>query len=261
VPVLRSDKSFREVRDLSFCYLCGAEFLAADDVDHDHVPPKAMFKIRDRQPALKLKTHKACNAAFSKDDKKLGQLVALRRREYPKSARDIALRLGHYSSLGVGVVNLNVDAAIWRCVRGFHAALYRQPLVTDQFALSTPFPRADKTPAGMQLQPIRAQHFVGVETIKVNRALGNLDGIVANNGKLRYESVWCLADDGVQWLCCFALDIYDWKDLGSHTKEIPARGCVGFYTQTDRVAPFGATLNKQTQIVIPNVDKLDPFAP
>lgn len=261
MPRLLVHRDFQQARNLPFCYLCGREFVDGDDVDYDHVPPKATFNVLDRLRVLKLKTHRACNAAFSVDDKKVGQLIALRRRERPTSSRDAALRFGHHAMLGVAVENLNVDAAVWRWIRGYHAALYRQPLLGNQFALLTPFPRADKTPSGMRLQPIRQQHLIAVETIKSNRAFDNLDLIVANNNKLRYECVWCQADDGVQWLCCFALDIYDWKDLGSHSAEIPARGCAGFYTQPDRMAPPSATLNRDSPIIIPNVDKLDPFAP
>jgi len=261
MPALRIHKDFQQVRSLPFCYLCGAAFNEGDLVDRDHVPPKSAFNVSDRQLVLKLKTHRACNNAFSVADKKVGQLIALRRREQPKSPRDLALRFGHYSGLGVAVENLNVDAAVWRWVRGFHSALYAEPLLGNQFALLTPFPRADMTSVGLKLQPIRQQHLVAVETIKSNRAFGNLDTILANNGKLRYECVWCQADDGVDWLCCFALDIYDWKDLGSHTAEIPSRGCAGIYMRTDRKAPNGATLNRRSEILIPNVDKLDPFSP
>lgn len=260
MPALRVQKDFQEVRSLPFCYLCGATFNATDEVDQDHVPPKSTFNVSDRNLVLKLKTHSACNNALSVADKKIGQLIALRRREQPKSPRDFALQFGHHAGLGIAVENLNVEMAVWRWVKGFHSALYRQPLLGNEFAIVTPFPRADKTRNGVKLHPVRKQHLVAVETIKINRALGNLDTIDANNGKLRYESVWCQADDGENWLCCFALDIYDWKDLGSHTAEIPARGCAGIYVQPDRKAPNGATLNRQTAILIPNVDKLDPFS-
>jgi hypothetical protein len=261
MPALRVHRDFQQVRSLSFCYICGVAFSPDDEVDRDHVPPKSAFSAADRRLVLILKTHKACNHSLSVADKKVGQLIALRRRVHPKAARDFALRFGHYSGIGVAVENVNVDAAIWRWIKGFHAALYRQPLLGNSVAFLTPFPRADKTTGGFKLQPIRAQHLVAVETIKINRALGNLDSIVANNGKLRYECVWCLADDRVQWLCCFAVDIYDWKDLGSHTTEIPARGCAGIYMLPNFAAPPGAAENRKTEIAIPNIDKLDAFSP
>jgi hypothetical protein len=40
------------------------------------------------------------------------------------------------------------------------------------------------------------------------------------SSKLRYECVWCRADSGDLWICFFALDIYNWKDLGSHTSKL-----------------------------------------
>ncbi|MDJ0708922.1 MAG: hypothetical protein QNJ14_00960 [Woeseiaceae bacterium] len=263
MPSLSVHKDFQRVRDLKFCYLCGKEFNADDDTDHDHVPAKTTFNVRDRrQNVLKLKTHRDCNSSQSVDDKKAGQLIAPRRGEGPRSARDQALALRAYRGLGVAVENLNVDAAVWRWVKGFHAALYDEPLVGNQYALLTPFPRADVLSDGRpRVRAIREQDLIAVDVVKTNRAFGNLDSIVAYNRKLRYECVWCQADDGVRWLCCFGLDIYDWKDLGMHSEEIPARGCSGIYSQNDLTVPEGATLNRQTTIAIPNLDKLDPFAP
>lgn len=260
MPGLRFQKDFQQVRKLPFCYLCGQPFVGVDEVDGDHVPPKAVFNPRDRNPVLKLKTHKACNAAFCVDDKKVGQLVAIRRRESPRAARDLALRFAHYPELGVALENLNVDATVWRWIRGFHAALYKQPLLGNKFAVQTPFPRADKSDGLVRVRPIRQQNLLAIETIKRNRVSGTLDTLVANNAKLRYECVWCLADDQTNWFCIFALDVYDWKDLGSHSHEIPARGCVGIYQPETSSAPEGAALNRESCILVPNLDTLDPFA-
>jgi hypothetical protein len=139
--VLRWPKDFRAVQDLPFCYLCGTEFMENHETDRDHVPPKNAFNPRDREPPLKLKTHKSCNGRFSIDDKKVGQLIALRRGERPTSARDKALRVAHYPHLDmVALENLNVDAAIWRWVAGFHAALYRHSLIGARGSIQTPFP-------------------------------------------------------------------------------------------------------------------------
>ena len=71
MPALNLHKDFQQVRHLPFCYLCGQEFLDGDALDGDHVPPKAIFNARDRDPVLKLKTHTACNASLSVDDKKI----------------------------------------------------------------------------------------------------------------------------------------------------------------------------------------------
>ena len=59
----------------------------------------------------------------------------------------------------------------------------------------------------------------------------------------------------------FALDIYDWKDLGSHTGQIPARGCAGVYALQDYSLPAGATVGRRPVIEIQNRDALDPFGP
>jgi hypothetical protein len=230
-----------------------------DDVtDGDHVPPKTAFNPRDREPALKLKTHKKCNGSFSVVDKKVGQLIAIRRREEPPSYRDQALRFA-VAGETAAVTNLNIDGAVWRWVQGFHAALYLQPLREARGTLRTPFPRADVVGGQYVLQPLLPQHKLIVATIKRNRALHNLDRIISNRGKMRYECVWCLADDGKTWFCMFALDIYDWKDLGSSTAAIPARGCAGVYWSGDGEPPPDASRNHEGVVVTINEDELDPF--
>lgn len=257
---LNLHKHFQDVRYLPFCYLCGLDFKSDDDVDGDHVPPKSVFNASDRKLVLKLKTHKNCNSAYKVDDKKVAQLIGLRLGRAPSSERDISLKFAHYPGLGVGVKNLNVDAAIWRWIKAFHAALYRQPLHGNNFAIQTPFPRADLNLGKFQIQPLRAQHFLAVEEIKRNRILRNIDSVVAYNRKLRYECIWCQADDRASWFCMFGLDIYDWKDLGSSSRDIPARGCAGVYALPDRAAPSNAAINRSGRIIIPNLDPFDPFA-
>jgi hypothetical protein len=261
MPSLRVHKDFQGVRYLRFCYLCGRDFVDGDVKDGDHVPPKATFNARDRQPALKLQTHRACNESFSVEDKKIAQLIALRRYQGPSSARDSALSFALYPGPGggAGVVNLDVDQAVWRWIRGFHAALYREPLVTPNRAIVTPFARADLGSGVPKVRPLRPQHALAVKMIKYNRLSGNLDAIVANNRQLRYDCVWAQSDDGKKWFCMFGLDICDWKDLGSHTGEIPARGCAGYYALADFARPQGATAARDPVIEIPDSDPLDPF--
>jgi hypothetical protein len=60
--------------------------------------------------------------------------------------------------------------------------------------------------------------------------------------------------------CDFALDIYDWKDLG-RTSVLPARGCAGFYITPTHAVPANATRAAASSIIIPGSDRLDAFAP
>lgn len=155
------------------------------------------------------------------------------------------------------VVNVNVHAAIQRWVHGFHA-LYREPLPLDtRFAIQTPFPAMRVTPRGPELEPVRQQHLKFVEALKINRAVRNLDRIVANNRKLTYESVWDQADGG-QWICIFGLDLYGWKELGDTHNFVP-RGCAGSYVMSSFQAPESATRGTRLHTLVPNYDGLDPF--
>jgi hypothetical protein len=60
-------------------------------------------------------------------------------------------------------------------------------------------------------------------------------------------------------MCIFALDIYDWKDLG-RTGVLPARGCAGFYMTPGLSVPANASRAVASPIIIPTGDRLDPFA-
>ena len=68
-------------------------------------------------------------------------------------------------------------------------------------------------------------------------------------------------DNDPRWLCMFAWDVYDWKDLGNHSRGTPARGCAGFYMLPDGLAPENAARDHVRGVIIPNYDPYDPFSP
>jgi len=76
---LLTQRDLRAVQKLR-CYVCGKKFAAGDDKNRDHIPAQNVFAPVDRQP-LWLPTHKKCNNAHELIDEKIGQLIALRRRE------------------------------------------------------------------------------------------------------------------------------------------------------------------------------------
>jgi hypothetical protein len=251
-------RDFQAVQHLPFCYVCGREFVAGDVRDRDHVPARNLFHVNDRSPPLWLPAHKTCNGSHSANDQKIGQLIGPRWGRASRG-RDRQLRFTVYGPNLAAITNINVEGIVMRWVRAFHAALYREPLLDFRHAVITPFPTAKREPFVMSINPILPQHGACVQTIKEQRALGNLDRIAANNGKLTYECVWATTDDGARWLCLFALNLYDWKGLG-RTPLAPARGCAGFYTVSDRTPPEAAARRRRTSIAIPNLDQLDPFA-
>jgi hypothetical protein len=260
VVTLLTQRDLQSVQRLPFCYLCGKPFVEEDATNRDHVPPECTFRRRDRQPLI-LKTHRLCNFAHKSEDEKVGQLIALRRGEYPAIPKNRRLRFAHFPAARMSAVeNLNVEAAIWRWVRGFHAALYRQPMPADaRGSIHTPFPRADRRADGIHIRPILPQHLAFVDSIKANRLHKNFDGITCNSGKLKYECAWFTYDNDVRWFCVFALDIYDWKELGA-TSVVPARGCAGCYALPDHSVPESATQGIRSALMLPNYDRLDPFS-
>jgi hypothetical protein len=254
---LTTQKEFRELQTLPFCYLCGKSFVADDEKDRDHVPPQSAIAKCDREPLL-LPTHVRCNGSHHLNDEKIGQLIALRRGEAPrKDVRRLHVALSPDATQGA-VTNLNIDQAVWRWIAGFHAALYRSPPIGIKGSLVTPLPRAQTLNGRFVMDSLKPQHQLFVRTIKENRARNNLDRISCNKGKVLYECVWCQSDKGGLWFCMYALDIYDWKDLG-RTGILPARGCAGFYIMQSGDAPINAAKSITSRVIIPIADPLDPF--
>jgi hypothetical protein len=258
-----SQRDLRAVRDLPFCYLCGVAFTGVEsdvELDHDHAPPKAIFAMGDRNPPLKLKTHKACNGARSESDDLLGQLIGLRRGEaigHPKRGR-IGVAYDAQRDLAA-VTNVPIEFEIWRWVRAFHAALYREFMPeTRERAVTTPLPRAVTINGVIVPEPVKPQHYSFVATLRHNRSGGSVDVVCAYNGKLRYECVWVPDNSRTEWLGIFGLELCQWNDLGA-AGDMPARACVGVYQRVDHQAPSGATLGVQPEHMNRALKYLDPF--
>lgn len=180
VPTLSTHKHFQEVRHLPFCYLCGKPFVHGDDEDGDHIPPQSCFGKADRNVPLKLRTHRQCNGRYNLIDEQIGQVISLKRGYVPPVRnRRLAFKIfppaGTRGAFGA-ITNVDIRGAIRRWVCGFHAALYREPIPDGaQFRIDTPFPTARLSWRGLELEPLRAQHRVMVEILKVNRAAHNPD--------------------------------------------------------------------------------------
>ena len=264
MAAITSQRDLREVRDLPFCHVCGLSLSAHDDFNHDHVPPQTCFDKSDRNPPLKLRTHIACNNENKLNDEKVGELIAAQRNKTvdPTQTR-LRIELMHDTRTGrqyAGFENLDVSGAIRRWVGGFHAALYRQPLIPGTpFQVTAPLPHAKVIGQDVVIQPIPPQHAAFVQTLKLNRAAGNLDLVSTSNGKLRYETVWAQEDKGSRWFCIFALNLYDWIGLGD-TRNFEPRGCVGSYMLHSADVPLAASRVTRIQAPIQNDFPHDPFA-
>jgi hypothetical protein len=255
VVALVFQKHFRDVRDFSFCYLCGQVFADADERDHDHVPPEGAFRKRDREP-LKLSTHVSCNNAHSGTDEKIGQLIGLRYGKRPNHRLKVSVAT---SGDRAAIRELNIDQAIFRWVRGFHAAPYHAPIFSDvKAALVSPFPRLDFRDGRWIEAPILPQHPLIVQVIKESRAKQRLDIIRCNKGHVLYECLWVKADNSDRHMCFFALEIEGWRDLG-RIRGYEPRGCAGAYWSLSEPLPERATIYVPTSIIVPNFNPHDPY--
>jgi hypothetical protein len=158
MPTLKLHNDFQAVRKLPFCYLCGRTFEAGDELDRDHVPPKAAFASSDRNPPLILRTHRACNGRHSVEDKRAAQLIGIRRRVSPSSARDEALRFHTLDDLDAypmtGVTNLDVDMAIGDGSPAFTRRCIASPFHRGEACCR----RHSREPTGSRLARLVPQH-------------------------------------------------------------------------------------------------------
>lgn len=237
MPSLLTQKDFRAVQNLPFCYLCGKYYVPADKPNRDHLPAQCIFLPPDREP-LWLPTHVDCNSGESLTDEKIGQLVALRYGKVPTDVEDRRLNVQWFPKEQLAALtNLDVDGAVWRWVRGCHAALYGEPFVGDfstgyPGALVTPFPRAPKNSERADIEPVKPQHLTFVKTIKLNRALRNLDRVCSNKGKFVYECVWHQAEmtgRGFAYLQLISTTGRTWAALGINRPGV-ALGSICFRT-------------------------------
>jgi hypothetical protein len=230
----------------------------------DHVPPKALFLLQDREKPLILPAHHHCNQRESWADEIVGQLVNTLHGIYPKK-HNIRVKANVYQRNGSAepvlvVEGINIRGFIARCVKAFHAALYKEYLPRNtRNWFDPPMLPGTKKAGKVMFEETRVQFPLFVSTLKKNRKAGKLDRISCFNDKCVYECVWEQTDDGT-WACMFALNIYDWKNLGD-TLHQPRRGCVGFY-MPKRGSPKNATTGivRVLEIPITNLNPLDPFA-
>lgn len=258
MPRLTDQATLRTIRHIGFCYLCGDSLpsMGCPGRNRDHVPPSSLFLPQDRTPPVILPTHTTCNNSQTSTDEIMGQLISLIHGTPPKPNR---LKAAVYATPVIGIpllaIDHNLHSAIWRWIRGFHAALYATPLPDSaERWIGTPLPalKIGESPAGENL----SQHRLVVEQVKRNRAAGRFDEIRCRNRQLRYECTWQESDNGLNWMCFWGLDIYGWKSLGDRRHFHP-RGCVGLYV----LAQPPVTATRGTRIHTPylNSHPLDPF--
>lgn len=256
---ITNQKQAQALQRLPFCYLCGKSFSVSCSVDREHVVARNLFRKSDRENfPLILPSHTICNGEQSCDDETIGQFVRLL---HPEGSKTHKIELtGYYeeNTLQAGTIRgVAFERVIWRWVRGFHSALYQEPLLNLQgsYTLLVPLQEVREEEGVFERVPVREQFFQMTEVIKVNRLSRNIDVIDCYNHALRYECVWDRSDCGKP-LCVFALKIYDWSELGEGYGGA-RQGCVGSYIY-DKIPPEATQgINLSCSLGAERV--LDPF--
>lgn len=258
MPSIFTQKELQNARRLDFCYLCGERFEANTKQSRDHIPPKAIFAVEDRDPPLILPTHHKCNNDRSVEDEMIGQLVSVIHGKYPPEGQlKLPLLLfdrGPNRSPRAGLQDMPLRRIIFRCVRGFHTALYGQYLSDMGGYIYTPFPGHIERDGVLSPVDEDEGRYELTETFKQHRKLQRVDQVICFNAKSDYRCVWLEMDDGRPF-CLFGLRLYDWEELGDPTMP-PKRGCLGWYYADP---PANATRGTRIEVVVSNFEPLDPF--
>jgi hypothetical protein len=196
----------------------------------------------------------------SGDDEAVGQLVSLLHGlRLPTIKRLAVVPRLHPSGVVVASTSLDLRGCIWRWVRGYHAALYREHLPEHvERAVFPPLPSVPQGNATLTSDDRLHQLADIVCLIKQSRVASRTDAVLSHSGRCRYECVWTRLDHG-QWMCFFALRIYNWEDLGD-SSTYPHRGCAGAYGAFDD-PPAKGSQAPALPIAISNHAPLDPFGP
>jgi len=263
MPRFSTQRDFRRLHQLGFCYLCGAKLDDESNITREHVAPKCVFALDDRTPPLILPAHSACNNNMSLLDQQVGQMFGIMHgKQLPERHRKIDPILVEDPSTGRslgGIRGPNLNRFVFRLLQGFHVALYNEYLPEPPDTL---FSISHSTPSGtfqkgqIQWDPLPEVHEAFVGVVHTNRMSDRLDSIRCYNDRCRYDCVWEKLDGG-RPACIFALDIYDLLRFGD-TGITPARSTVGLYAPLGG-RPSSATVGTRVHLPEGILPKLNAF--
>ena len=262
MPMMDTQDALRKCAKLSFCYLCGKEFTPSEKPNRDHVPPRSIFATNDRCDPLILPTHEDCNGDESVGDEIVGQLVAVLHGKHPKKHRG-RLKFGLTTLPGskqdaTFIYGHDLRPCIWRYVKGFHAALYKEHLeVNGKANVHLPFPEGHRQGNTVKYLPILDQQYTIADELRKSRIAKTIDRISCYQEKCIYECIWVKMNTG-EWHCLFCLRLYNWENLGD-IHNFPKQGCVGAYCST-KGRPASGTTGTLIDFPCPTEHPLDPFA-
>jgi len=256
--VRRTQKDMRAFRHLAFCYYCGRPFANRRERTDDHVPPRAVFKVEDRENApIVLDAHSTCNGERSVDDEIAGELLKLLH-GVPLGPRSHlrSTTFEHDGGATSGLHGIDLRRIIARWVRASHSALYLEFLpATVKSELWEPLPAGRPTPTGFECEPIPHRQVEHAMHLQQHIRLGRVDELYASNARYRYACTWQDADS--RSICLFALTVYGFEIMGEGARpDAPSRGCCGWY---EHPRPKRATLGTTLIVPSPNFRPLHPF--
>ena len=254
----------RAVMDLDFCYVCGKPFTEDDPRTRDHVPPRSVFRSDDRNWPLILPAHERCNSGYSFFDKQAQGLVAIlwaSEEGIPPLGTEVrGIEDEHGEPWGAAMSGLQLHRIVAKILRACYAALYGEFLREDQTnrAVILPLPVLDPETANLASSESHEMHDTICKLLKDNRQIGNINKIEAYNGKFRFHTVWGTADDGLNHVGIFAIDLYEWHGLADELVGTP-QGCFGTYRLSKTPPPVGAATATEIELPFHYSQPRNPF--
>ncbi len=254
----------RKVSLLDFCYVCGNPFTESNPSTRDHVPPKKIFIAEDRGWPLILPAHNECNSEYSFSDEQAKGLIALLHPKDtvvpPLKTEQVGIVKRDGKPTGVLLKGLSLRRIAAKILRACHAALYHEFLRNEDTnrAVLLPLPIFDPETGNIDENELLPQHQILCKLLKDNRKISNVDHIQAYNGKFRFEVVWSTADDNESHFGVFAIDIYNWHNLGGKVLGRP-QGCFGMYRLNKSPIPKNACVATSVELPFTYLEPLNPF--
>ena len=123
-----TQKHAREVMRLDFCYVCGEPFTEKCPKTRDHVPPRSVFQLDDRNWPLILPAHEQCNSEYSFSDEQARGLVDIVQasgdRVPPLGTEVVGIEDEKGELCGAAMSGLQLRRIVAKILRACYAALY-----------------------------------------------------------------------------------------------------------------------------------------
>jgi hypothetical protein len=235
MPRILTQKDFARNKQIEFCYLCGKALNDGQPTNHDHCPPKSIFRPEDRSDyPIVLEVHEKCNHEKHLSDEMLSVIFdplsdqgKVSKAMHQKQMQKRKVIIGSPENRLEGYTDLPLRPFASRIVQCMHAILYKEYFPNGVIKGEVVYPFAELSQDGEWISSKhRGQSLAIARTIAGSIKAGTFDCVVAYNAQFKYVCCWLPYDD--KPACFYAFDIMNMARLAGTVTGLP-RVVVGHY--------------------------------